>query len=225
MKISCVVPSAGKGKRLKGKKEKPFIDIRNRPLFLHTVKALEGCSLIDEIIVVVSPRHLKACKGLLKKYRCKKVTGVLPGGRYRFDSVKNGLKAVKEADIILIHDGARPFVNSSLIKRVINGVKKYGAALCATPSRQTLKTVNRNSVIVETPKRKFIWEAQTPQGFRADLIKKAYKTSKDRLATDDSLLVERLGHKVKIVKGSCRNIKITTPEDLLLAKAILDYRP
>ena len=124
----------------------------------------------------------------------------------------------------MIHDGARPFIEATLIKKVLKAAKKYGAAICATPLKQTLKLAGKGLFITETPKRTLLWEAQTPQAFRRNLIEEAYAQAKERNATDDSSLVERLGHKVKIVMGSHRNIKITTPEDLELAKILMGKR-
>jgi len=219
MKVACIVPSAGKGKRLGCGQDKPFVTLGGKPILANTLKALESCKFIDDIIIVVSGNKLKACSKLVKKYKFRKIYAIVRGGKKRFDSVKNGLSKIKNASFILIHDGARPFIDRKLIKKVFVAAKKYGAALCATASKQTLKSINRNLFIKETLERKFVWEAQTPQAFKKDLITKAYKKSKNRNATDDSYLVEKLGHRVKIVKGSCRNIKITTPEDLTLARA------
>lgn len=221
MKVACVVPSAGKGSRLNAGKDKPFIKLNGKPLLFHTLSALSQSRLIDDIIVVVSEKNLKACGALVKKYKLNRVRAVVCGGKRRFDSVKNGLAKAENADLVLIHDGARPFVDKKLIRKVILEARSSGAALPAIPSRQTLKKINKNSFVENTPDRKYIWEAQTPQGFRKNLILKAYKMAKNRAATDDAALAERLGHKVKIVKGSYRNIKITTPEDLELAKALM----
>ncbi|NQU95981.1 MAG: 2-C-methyl-D-erythritol 4-phosphate cytidylyltransferase [Candidatus Omnitrophica bacterium] len=221
MKVVCIVPSAGKGKRLGSGQDKPFVTLGGKPILANTLEALESCKFIDDIIIVVSGNKLKACSELVKKYKFRKVYAIVRGGKKRFDSVKNGLSKVQNANFILIHDGARPFIDRELMKKVFVAAKKYGAALCATASKQTLKSVSGNLFIKETPERKFIWEAQTPQAFKKDLITKAYKKSKNRNATDDSYLVEKLGHKVKIVKGSYRNIKITTPEDLILARALI----
>ncbi|MBL7157304.1 MAG: 2-C-methyl-D-erythritol 4-phosphate cytidylyltransferase [Candidatus Omnitrophica bacterium] len=221
MKVACVVPSAGKGKRLGSGEDKPFMLLGGKPILAHTLGALDGCKFIDNIVLVASRNKLKTCGRLVKKYKFRKVCAIVPGGKKRFDSVKNGLSKVKDANFVLIHDGARPFISRELIKKVFVAAKKHGAALCATASKQTLKSVNKNLFIKDTPERKFIWEAQTPQAFKKSLITKAYKKSKNRNATDDSYLVEKLGHKVKIVKGSYRNIKITTPEDLTLARVLI----
>jgi 2-C-methyl-D-erythritol 4-phosphate cytidylyltransferase len=220
MKVTCVVPSAGRGKRLKAKEPKPFVMLAGRPILAHTLRALERSRFIDDIIVVVSRDKLTACRRLVKKYKLRKVRAIVSGGKRRFDSVKNGLRKVKDADFVLIHDGARPFVGRDLIKKTLSATKRFGGAISATPSRQTLKSIGGNFFVTKTPKRKFLWEAQTPQAFRKDLIISAYKKAKDRSVTDDSSLVEKMGHRVKIVEGSHGNIKITTREDLELARIL-----
>lgn len=221
MKVTCIVPSAGKGRRLKVKEDKPFVMLEGKPLLSHTLKALEDSAVIDKIIVAVSRNKLKACENIVKKYKFRKVCAVVCGGKRRFGSVKNALRKVKDADFILIHDGVRPFIDRSQIKKLLAAAKRFGGAISAIPARQTLKFISVNSFVVRTPERKFLWEAQTPQVFRKDLIVEAYKKAKDRNVTDDSSLVERLGHKVKILKGSFRNIKVTTREDLELAKILI----
>lgn len=221
MRVACIVAAAGKGKRLKKKTDKVFVRLTNKPILAYTLKSLEKCSFINDIIVVVSRSKLRSCKRLVKTFKFRKVRSVVKGGRKRFDSVKNGLAKARFADFILVHDGARPFVDQDLARKVFSAAKKYGAALLATPARQTIKTVNRNLFVTKTPDRKFLVEVQTPQAFKGSLILKAYERIKMSYATDDSSLVEKMGHKVKVVPGSYRNIKITTPEDLKLAKAII----
>lgn len=225
MKVTCIVPAAGKGKRLKFRQDKPFIKLAGKPILAHTLGALNKSKIINSIVVVVSRDKLNAAGRLVKKYRLNKVRAIVPGGKRRFDSVKNGLAKVdRDADFILIHDGARPFIDLDLIKKVFASAKRHGAALSLTHSKQTLKLVNENLFVVKTPKRKSLWEAQTPQAFRKDLIVKAYNKAKNRNATDDSSLVEKMGHKVKVIEGSYRNIKITTPEDLMLARVLIESR-
>jgi len=221
MKVTCIVPAAGRGKRLKRKDGKILVTLEGKPLLFHTLKALDRSGVIDEIILVVSPDRLEDCKRLVRKHNFLRVTSVVPGGKKRFNSVKNGLRKVKDADIVVIHDGARPLIDADTVKKIITAAKKYGASVVARPSKQTLKAVDKKLFITNTPRRKFIWEADTPQAFRTDLIRKAYEKTRDTDATDDSVLLERLGHRVKIVEGSPRNIKITTPEDLALAKVLL----
>lgn len=219
MKAACIVPSAGRGKRLNRRLEKAFVKINGKPIIFYTLKALEKAGFINDIILVVSKGMVDASERLVKKYRFKKVRAIVRGGKMRFDSVKNGLARVRDADIVMVHDGARPFVEKELIKNVFFAAKKEGAAIAALPSKQTLKSVE-NSFVTGTPDRKSLWEAQTPQAFRKNLIVEAYKKADKRSVTDDSMLAERMGCKVKIVMGSYKNIKITTPEDLALARII-----
>ncbi len=221
IKVTCIIAAGGRGKRLKAGQDKAFVALRARPLIFHTLKVFENCNFVDSIIAVVSPDKLKACRKLVKKYGFKKVRAVVAGGRRRFDSVRSGLRKARDADFVLIHDGARPFVDGDLVKRVFIAAKKNGASICATAVKQTLKRAGKSFFVFETPERRFLWEAQTPQAFKKDLIVKAYRKAGQRAATDDASLVEKLGHKVKIVKGSSRNIKITTPEDLALARVLL----
>lgn len=219
--VACIVPSAGKGRRLDLSREKPFLKLKGKPLLFHTLRALASSPFIDYIIAVVSGEKVKTCRALVKKYHLRKIRAVVPGGKRRADSVEKGLREAGDADFILVHDGARPFIDKDLIKKVLFAAKKEGAALAAIPSKQTLKSVE-NSFVMGTPDRKRLWEAQTPQGFEKNLIVEAYKRADKRGVTDDSMLAERLGCRVKIVRGSSRNIKITTPEDLKLARIICE---
>ena len=221
MKVACVVPSAGKGRRLNSKLDKPFVALNGKPLLYHTLKALEKTDLIDYIVLAVSGDKLERCRRIVKKYKLKKICAIVQGGKRRFDSVKNALREVKDADYVLIHDAARPFIERDLIKKLLNAARVSGGAISAIPASETIKTVNKSSFIKDTPSREYLWRAQTPQVFRKGLIVEAYRKAKAKSATDDSMLLEKLGHKVKIVRGSHRNIKITTPEDLELAKVLL----
>jgi 2-C-methyl-D-erythritol 4-phosphate cytidylyltransferase len=166
--------------------------------------------------------------GNLKKYRIRKIRAVVLGGKRRQDSVDKGLKAVsKEADWVLIHDGVRPFINKELISSVIKEAKKAGAAIVGVPVKATIKKLKTQSlklktkfVVEKTLNRDNLWEIQTPQVFKKDLILKAYKRFGNINVTDDAMLVEKMGIKPRVVLGSYNNIKITTPEDLVIAKAI-----
>ena len=224
MKVACIVPSAGRGKRLKRREEKTFVKINGKPIIFYTLKALEKAAFIDDIILVVSDRMVDPSLRFVKKYKFKKVSAVVVGGKMRFDSVKNGLAKVRDADIVMVHDGARPFVDTGLVGRVLSAARTSGAALPAIPVTHTLKSVGKGSFVSGTPDRKGIWEAQTPQAFRKSIIVEAYQLKKERKATDDASLAERLGYKVKVVMGSSGNIKITTPEDLEQAKALIKRR-
>ena len=222
MKIIAIVPSAGKGSRIKSKVAKPYLKLGNKPILAYTLETLERSDYISGIIVAVSQGRKKEALKIAKKYNIKKLKRVVIGGATRFKSVFNCLKYVdSDTDYVLIHDGARPFLTEDIIRRVILEAKKVGAALAAMPTTSTIKKVGKNLDVLSTPPRKELWEAQTPQAFKKEVIVKAYNKNKKIKATDDAMLVELLGKKVKMVKGSYRNIKITTREDLELAKLLI----
>ena len=224
MRVTAIVPSAGKGARLKSKIKKPYIKLNDKPILAYTLKALSRNKNIREILVAVSRDKIeKAQKEIIEKYGIKKAR-LVTGGKERSDSVYNALKAVSDdADYILIHDGIRPFITDELIESLLNQASRFGAAISAVPVKPTLKFAGRDRFIKDTPSREYFWEAQTPQVFKKDLIVKAYKLARKKniRATDDSMLVERMGVRPKIVMGSYSNIKITTKEDLELARIII----
>lgn len=238
MKVVAIVPSAGKGERMGepvrrnsesegGKKE--FLFLGDKPILAHTLKPLEDHPRISEIILVVDEKSVEKCKReIVEKYVFKKVKEVIVGGEERQDSVYKGLKRVaKDCDIVLIQDGARPFLTEDLITRSIEGAEKHKAAAVAVPCIDTIKFARKeNNMALETLDREYLWMAQTPQTFRYEIILRAYqKAKKEKFrGTDDASLVERAGIPIKIVRGSYDNIKITTPEDLILAEAILKKR-
>ena len=225
MKTIAIVPAAGAGSRFKKKgRKKPFFIIRNKPILIHTLLALESSGEIDDIIVAVGKNDIAKWKFLFRRFGLKKIRGIVPGGKTRFESVKNALtSAGASGDIILIHDGVRPFVNKRIIADSISACRAHGAAIAAVPVIATVKFVKKGSVVRSTPDRSRLFSAQTPQVFKREVILKGYNEffSTGRNVTDDSVLVERLGHKVKVVPGSYENIKITTPRDLILAEAML----
>ncbi|QIB27172.1 2-C-methyl-D-erythritol 4-phosphate cytidylyltransferase [Caloranaerobacter azorensis] len=224
--ISVIVPAAGMGKRMNSKINKQFIKIKDIPILARTLMEFNKCDYIDEIIVVTRYDEIDFCqKEIIDKYKLDKVKKVIQGGKERQDSVYNGLKEVnKKSDIVLIHDGARPFVKRNIIEENIKFALEYGACVTGVPVKDTIKKVDLNGEIISTPNRKELWAIQTPQTFRYDLILKAYEKAKldNFLGTDDSMLVERMGYKVKIVMGDYSNIKITTPEDLIIAEILVD---
>lgn len=223
MKIVAVVPAAGRGIRLKSKVPKPLVLLDNYPIIIHTLKTLSGSRLIDNIVLVVDKRYLNKFKAKIEKYNLKKLKKIVSGGPERTDSVRKGLAATdSDADLILIHDGARPFITQGIIRDAIVAARKIGASVVAVPAKSTIKEAKLSNLLVKrTLDRNILWEIQTPQVFKRDIILNAYKRNKNSFAFDDASLVEKLGNEVKIVEGSYRNIKITTLEDLLFAKAIL----
>lgn len=233
MKISAIIVAAGRGLRfLKQKKSsgkqsrvlKQFVLLKGIPVFIRSLKPFENCSLIDEIVFVAPKGKKDYCKKIILKNGFKKISKIVEGGDRRQDSVLNGLMSIesKSSDIVLVHDGARPFVEEVLIKNCIAAVKKYGAAVVGMPMTDTIKQVQKGFV-TKTLDRNVLYSVQTPQGFRYGIFLKAYKlANKYRIfASDDTYIVEKSGVSVKIVEGSAGNIKITTPMDLLNAENML----
>jgi 2-C-methyl-D-erythritol 4-phosphate cytidylyltransferase len=222
IKTVAIVPAAGSGKRLGLKTKKPFVLLKGRPLVTYALKALESSRAVDGIIIAADKGSVKRFKSLVKSCRFKKVIDVVRGGKTRLESVSNCLgRAGNGFDVILIHDGARPFVDDRTIKDSVRLAAKYGACVVAVPECDTVKLAGKGMFVQKTLDRSALYRTQTPQAFRRDIIKKAYSSKRRRNATDDSALVERLGGKVKILEGSYRNIKVTTKEDLKLAEVLL----
>ena len=224
--VSVIVAAAGMSNRMGNKINKQFIDIDNKPILVHTLNKFEQCRLIDEIILISKEEEVEYTrKEIVKKYGFKKVRKIIKGGKERQDSIYNGLLALDEkCDIVLTHDGARPFVREKNIKEGIKGVIEYGACLIGVPVKDTIKVMDEEANIHHTPNRSLLWAAQTPQCFWRELIQAGYEHAIDEgiVGTDDSSLVEKIGHKVKMIMGNYDNIKITTPEDLIIAESLLE---
>jgi 2-C-methyl-D-erythritol 4-phosphate cytidylyltransferase len=221
MHVTAVVVAAGKGLRLKSRVSKSLIKIGSRPLIIYSLALLSKHSCIKDIIVVANRQNLEAIRRLIKQYRLKKIKDVVLGGRLRQDSVFNGLKAIgSKTQLILIHDSGRPFIDAKTVSAVIKSAKRYGAAIVGVPVKATIKEVTSEFAVKETLNRDNLWEIQTPQVFKKDLILRAHRKFGNTNVTDDAMLVEKLGSKVKVVLGTYENIKITTPEDLAIARAI-----
>jgi len=220
--VVAIVAAAGSGQRLGLKVRKPFVKLAGIPLIVHTLKALSGSRVIDAIIVAAQPGLIGRFEALVKKYRLTKVAAVVAGGATRAESVRNCLAHVDGSfDIVLIHDGGRPFIDAGTIERSVAMARKYGGAIVAVPENDTVKLAGDELFVKKTLDRSRIFRAQTPQAFKRELIKKAYAAGITAGVTDDAGLVERVGGKVKIVTGSYRNIKITTKEDLKLAEVLI----
>lgn len=219
--VSAIILAAGRGSRLNLPVPKPLLKIVGKPVIIYSLESLSRHPDIDEIIVVINASNQKAITGVLKAYSFKKIKAFVLGGKRRQDSVYNGLKKVSlNSDWVLIHDSARPFIDSKSIAEVILAAQKTGAAILGVPVKATIKSVKNGLVVDKTVARGNLWEIQTPQVFKKELIMNAYRKYSRGHVTDDASLVEKLGKKVKIVPGSYENIKITTGEDLLFAKAI-----
>ncbi|ABR50578.1 2-C-methyl-D-erythritol 4-phosphate cytidylyltransferase [Alkaliphilus metalliredigens QYMF] len=227
-KVTVIVVAAGKGKRMGRSYNKQYIMLENKPILYHTLAVFEKHSEINEIILVVASGEEEYCQGqIIKKYGLKKVRKVVAGGSERRNSVKNGLEELEEAcEVVLVHDGARPFITKEVITKSIEVAYEEGAVIVAVPVKDTIKRVNEKMEVVETPERQQLWAVQTPQVFRSGILKRAYKEAEDfeRVGTDDAVLVEAAGYTVKVVLGIYENIKVTTPEDLIIGQGILNQR-
>lgn len=224
--ISAIIVAAGKGMRMKNSLRKQYLLLAGRPILAHTLLVFDTCSLIENIILVVPKDDFDYCnENVLSSITLRNNVTLISGGAKRQDSVYNGLLAIdnKSANIVVIHDGVRPIVSPEQLTACIIGAKKYGACILGIPVDSTLKQINNSGYVDKTIERDTIWLAQTPQAFQHSLLIKAYDKARqeDFSGTDDAMLVERLGGSVKVVSGSKHNIKITTREDLELAKAIL----
>jgi len=226
MHVTAIVLAAGQGKRLKSKVIKPLIRIKGKSIILYSLEAFHKHPFVKDIVVVVNSQIQKKIKNVVKENHLAKVKKVVLGGALRQDSVYRGLQAVNAySDLVLIHDAARPFVDSKIISAVIKEAKRTKAAIVGVRVKNTIKEGVKvsgcQSVRVKrTIDRSRLWEIQTPQVFEKGLLLKAFAKNGKREVTDDAMLVERLGVEVSIVEGRYDNIKITTPEDLIIAAAI-----
>ncbi|MGD8343867.1 MAG: 2-C-methyl-D-erythritol 4-phosphate cytidylyltransferase [Desulfobacterales bacterium] len=224
-KVYAIIVAAGKGLRMADSKRKQYLVLEGKPILAHTLMRFNRCGAIDRMIVVLPAKDIEFCRQeILPAAGVKKKTELVFGGARRQNSVYNGLKAIKNEDgIVLIHDGVRPFVRHEHLLACIEGAQQQGACILGVPVFDTVKQVNAQNEIVETQSRDTLWLAQTPQAFELKLIKKAHAAAKQDgfSGTDDAALVERLGATVKMIPGSRSNIKITHPEDLVLARALL----
>lgn len=226
MKVEAIIAAGGIGKRMGLPSGKQFVPLLGKPMIVWTLLPFEESKLIQEIILVVNGGDLEKAEKLIKDFGLKKVK-ITEGGARRYDSVYNGLKLVDaNTEAVLIHDGARPLITKEIIERCINEIKSHDAVVVGIPIYDTIKGVDKDLNILNTIDRGNIWSAQTPQGFKYKLIKEAYEEAlrTGYKATDDAMLVEKMGKQVKIIMGSYENIKITTKEDLAAASVILKSR-
>lgn len=222
LRCTAIIMAAGKGKRMQTAVSKQFLPVCGKEILAWTVDVFDKSPLVDTILLMASADGKEDVQHLWDSYGWKKVAAVLEGGKERQNSVANGLAAVGEdTDIVLIHDGVRPFVTEEMIADSIVAAQAYGGAVIGVPAKDTIKVCSADGLAVETPDRSTLWQIQTPQTFQRDLIVNAYeKADRDGfLGTDDASVAEFAGHQVKVVMGSYRNIKITTKEDLVIAEA------
>jgi 2-C-methyl-D-erythritol 4-phosphate cytidylyltransferase len=220
----AIIAAAGQGSRMGGKRAKQFLKLAGRPIIIHTIQAFEACEAIQEIIVVLPPADVRGFSAVARPYNLGKVRAVVPGGVTRASSVLQGLQAVKanDNDIVVVHDGSRPLVTSAEITQTIRAAEVSGAAILVAPLVDTVKEV-RDGAVTRTVPRDQLRRAMTPQCFRYVILRQAYEQvdELDASLTDESSLVERLGVAITVVEGSSRNIKVTRPEDLIVAEALL----
>lgn len=223
MKTCVIVLAGGRGARMGTVLNKHLSPLSGRPLIEHTLLAFERHASIQAIVLVALEELLPTYAALVANAACTKVIAIVPGGRTRQESCYRGLQVAQEADIVLVHDGARPLVSSDVIGAVIQSAVGFGAATVAAPVKDTIKRATDELLVGETLDRTQLWQAQTPQGFRIGLFWQAHEHARQIGfdATDDVGLVEKLGIPVKLVAGDYRNIKVTTPEDLIIAETLL----
>ena len=222
MKIQVIIPMAGVGARFKTTLPKPLVQLNGKPIFVYALEAFQASSFIESIIAVVNETHLMEFEEIVRQYPLSKVIHVIPGGEARKDSVYHGLNMLdQDTEGIVIHDGVRPFVTADLIESVVRELTEHKAVVTAVPVKPTIKKVNKKTMVVqETLPREELWEIQTPQGFQREIIFQAHERIREGNPTDDAMMVEQLGVPVKVVMGDYKNIKITTPEDLIVAEVL-----
>jgi len=218
-KIGAIIAAAGKGMRM-GRTDKIFAPIGGKPLLLWVMDTFQRCGLIDQIIVVLGEENIKRGQQLTTEGGLSKVSDICPGGDKRQQSVANGLNLLDNCYWVVIHDGARPVMTEVLIKEGLEAAEESGAAIAAVPVIDTIKLADNDGFVLGTPPRNSLWAVQTPQVFRFDIISQAHSKAKG-LVTDDAALVERLGYKIKLYRGSYTNIKVTNPSDLALVEILL----
>ncbi|MBI2981336.1 MAG: 2-C-methyl-D-erythritol 4-phosphate cytidylyltransferase, partial [Deltaproteobacteria bacterium] len=221
--IQAIIPSAGQGRRFGALKQ--FLSLGERPILLYALEVFSSCPLIQGIGLVVPEAEIEKTRGLLGSSFGGKIK-MIAGGSTRQESVARGFFAAEPSDLIIVHDGVRPFVSPSLIERVIITAEKFGASVPGLPVRETTKEVSDDNFVAKTVDRSQLWSIQTPQAFHYTILKKAIERARQDhfTGTDESMLVERIGVRVKVVEGDPENIKITRPEDLRMARRILNDR-
>lgn len=235
-KCTAIILAAGQGRRMGTSVQKQYIELEGKPVIYYTLKAFQESEVIDDIVLVVGEGQVSyADREVVKKYHFTKVGAIVEGGKERYDSVWQGLKAIADREgkraekdqegYVFIHDGARLFVDEDILKRGYESVSRYGACVAGMPSKDTVKLTDKENFAVSTPQRKFVWNVQTPQVFGTSLIIEAYSRLMQEESvnvTDDAMAVEQtMRVPVKLFEGSYENIKITTPEDLEVARLFL----
>jgi len=224
-KVHVVIPAAGSGTRLGGGTPKQFLSLGDKPILVHTIQRFESSPEVDEIFLAVPEESIAEAEQMVTRYRLNKVSKIVSGGEKRQDSVYNLLKRLNAGagDLVLVHDGVRPFVHTRQIAELVAACRDYDAAVLAVQPKDTMRRSNGGGFFDQTVDRTALWMIQTPQAFKCSVLLKAFEQAmKERFyATDEAGLVERMGTKIRIIEGSYDNIKITTKEDLELGGLIL----
>lgn len=226
MKCTAIVLAAGQGKRMNSKTPKQFLQIQGYPVVYYSLKCFQNCPWMDEIILVTGEEEIGYCwEHIVKHYGFTKVTQIVAGGKERYHSVYQGLLHCQDTDYVFIHDGARPFITLELLERGLRCVQEKEACVAGMPSKDTVKIVDNQGRVMDTPDRRAVWNVQTPQIFSCALIRSAYEKMMQGDGsgiTDDAMVLEQYGdHSVYMYEGCYQNIKITTPEDLDVAENFL----
>ena len=226
MHVTAIVAAAGEGKRMGGLISKTFLPVAGRPLVLRTLDRFFSTRSVEKVILVVAEKDIRRSRELIQgdANLCHRPWLLQAGGASRQESVRRGLEKLgSDCEIVAIHDGARPFITATLIDRCVDEARRSGAAVIGVPVRDTIKVVSEDHWVKTTPPRNTLWEIQTPQVFRKELIVEAHNRGSRQAieATDDAMLVEQMGHPVFLLEGEWTNIKLTVPEDFLLAEALL----
>lgn len=223
---SAIVLGAGQGTRMHSNVRKQFIEVLGKPVIAYALDAFQQCDYVDEIILVVSKEDIVYANDIVKAFELDKVKKIVSGGKRRQDSVLCGLKEISDkADIVTVHDGARPLVRTEDIKNVIDDALVFDAATLGVKAKDTMKMIDENNTVLSTLNREFLYSIQTPQVFRREVLLQGYENAMENELefTDDSSLVEATGVSVKVTEGSYDNIKITTPEDLIYMEAMVEF--
>lgn len=225
--VTVILPAAGQGKRMNHVTNKVFIPLLNRPVLIHSVLAFSACPEVDNLVIAAARSEIAFVEKMLSGVAGIKPWKVVAGGSERQYSIANALAVIPETvEVILVHDAARPLIKPRMISQMIAAAREFKAAGLAVPLKDTVKKVDKDCFVTETPARRSMWIMQTPQAFDATILRQAYTHAAQDgfLGTDDASLVERLGIRVKLVEGSYSNVKITTPEDIIIAEALMKKR-
>ncbi len=223
--LALIIPAAGSGERLNREIPKPYIEVAGKTILEHTLARFISIKELREVVIATSEEYLDTARSICQRVVHGEISNTcVAGGAERQNSIFNALQKIGTVDLVAVHDAVRPFVDKKNILHCMQVAEEDGGAVMGVPAKDTIKKVDRNRVITETPDRKFLWQTQTPQIFRKEILVAAHKKAEEEnfLGTDDSSLVEHLGHKVKMVRGDYTNFKITYPIDLKLAEMLLE---